>query len=371
MSEHIKIGDTAPIIAHQGDGKIKTFTYPFAIFENRDLVVYVDGEKITSGYAVTGAGTSSGGSVTFEAPPAKDSTVTLRRQIAIERTSDFQTSGILRANVLNDELDHQTAIAQQLAADIGRAIKRPISSKATGDLSFPDPVPGRTIKFGDDGGMIVSEHDPDTFAGVLPAWGLSLVGKYTSSTTVSLKGNTVYWFVLVGGGQAGTVARWGGAGGSGGGLSLYIERIERPTTAAIVIGAGGVRGRRDIRGGPGGKTSITYARKKLYANGGTNKNTHRAPHTGAPGGGGDGVLGIAGATGEAGGARIRGVPYAGGSGARGFFDGISAGWGGGHGYGADGGRGYGAGGGGTGDGGSRSRGGNGAPGVVFVWEVLR
>ena len=59
MVEHIRIGDVAPRVQYLADGTQAHFTYPFPIFAAADLEVRLDGLVLTSGYAVTGAGSSA------------------------------------------------------------------------------------------------------------------------------------------------------------------------------------------------------------------------------------------------------------------------------------------------------------------------
>ena len=58
----------------------------------------------------------------FDAAPAGGSGVTLRRNLPVARTTDFQVNGILRARTLNDELDYQVAILQEVKDGIGNAL---------------------------------------------------------------------------------------------------------------------------------------------------------------------------------------------------------------------------------------------------------
>ena len=136
MADHIQIGDIAPRIQYAANGAQTQFTYPFPIFVAADLEVYLGAVKQTSGFTVAGAGASAGGSVTFTAAPANGTTVTLRRNIAIKRMSDFQESGEFRAKVINDELDYQTAALQQVADDAARAVRLSPTDTAA-DLMLP------------------------------------------------------------------------------------------------------------------------------------------------------------------------------------------------------------------------------------------
>jgi hypothetical protein len=123
MAEHITIGDTAPRIQYVASGTDGIFTYPFAVFREGDIAVYLGSDEVFGGFVVTGAGRSEGGTVIFNAPPAAGTIVTLRRRLSLGRVTDFQENGELRASVLNDELDFQAAALQQVAEDTSRALQ--------------------------------------------------------------------------------------------------------------------------------------------------------------------------------------------------------------------------------------------------------
>jgi hypothetical protein len=124
MAEHIRIGDVAPRVHYVADGAQAAFVYPFPIFEPDDIEVHVDGLLITNGYAVSGAGNSEGGIVTFAVAPAGGARVVLRRRLVMERVTDYQPNGVLRAKTLNDELDRQMAALQELREDANGALRQ-------------------------------------------------------------------------------------------------------------------------------------------------------------------------------------------------------------------------------------------------------
>jgi len=162
MADHIQINDVTPRIIYTADGVQTAFIFPFAIFKVADLEVYLDGVKQAAGYTVTGAGNASGGTATFAAAPPAGALVALRRKLALARTTDFQADGIIRAKSLNDELDYQVAATQQVAEEAARAVKRSPTSPSTADLTLPEPVAGRAIKWAADGQSLVnSDYDPD------------------------------------------------------------------------------------------------------------------------------------------------------------------------------------------------------------------
>ena len=139
MADHIQINDVTPRIQYSANGTQTDFTYPFAVFADADLEVYEDAARktLTTHYTVSGAGDTGGGTVSFVTAPANGVVVTLRRTIAIQRTSDFQQSGELRASVINDELDTLTAAVQQVADDVARSVRlKP--TDPTGSFELPD-----------------------------------------------------------------------------------------------------------------------------------------------------------------------------------------------------------------------------------------
>ncbi|NKE46406.1 hydrolase [Roseomonas frigidaquae] len=124
MAEHIRIGDVAPRVQYLGDGSRVAFTYPFPIFQTSEMELRLDGVVISGGFSVTGAGSSEGGSVILATPPASGSTVTLRRRIRVERSTDFQDNGVLRARTLNDELDRIVATLQEQREDLSSTLRQ-------------------------------------------------------------------------------------------------------------------------------------------------------------------------------------------------------------------------------------------------------
>lgn len=139
MADHIQINDITPRVQYAADGTQVDFTYPFPIFADRDVSVFVgtDLKTISADYSVSGAGTDNGGVVTFSTAPALNDTVTLVRDLAIERTTDFQESGEFRAKVINDELDRLVAMLQELQLSISRAL-RVSDTDSVGTLTLPE-----------------------------------------------------------------------------------------------------------------------------------------------------------------------------------------------------------------------------------------
>jgi hypothetical protein len=132
------------------------FTIPFAFFANADLLVYVGGvlKTLTTDYTVAGIAVDngfSGGTITLVSA-VSNTTVTIIRDVAIKRTTDFPTSGPLQIGALNTDLDKQVAISQQLEDAVNQRIRLP-EDDPTGNLVLPSVAARKNKYFGfDDGG---------------------------------------------------------------------------------------------------------------------------------------------------------------------------------------------------------------------------
>lgn len=167
MTSHIKIGDVLPRLQYHADGTTDVFVFAFPIFTEPDLAVFVDNERLWSGYSVHGVGNSTGGHVAFDQAPASGTVITLIRMLSLQRTSDFQESGMLSARVLNDELDYLTAAVQEIAAGLARSVRlSPTDAAASLQLPARAVRAGCLLGFDVDGNLAVS---PPSAGGTPPA----------------------------------------------------------------------------------------------------------------------------------------------------------------------------------------------------------
>ncbi len=167
VTEHIQIKNVRPRVQYIGDGAQKVFPYAFGIFDETNIKVYIDEQLQETGYTVTGVGNTTGGSVVFGTPPVADCRITIVRDLPIERVSDFQEGGELRAKVLNDELDYQTACMQQIAQDLNRSMVLPKYAKAV-NMELPAPQAGKAILWNADGTALENSVIPiNAMIGVL------------------------------------------------------------------------------------------------------------------------------------------------------------------------------------------------------------
>lgn len=151
MADHIQVQDIVPRIYFTADGINKVFETPFIVFYEEALDVYLNETKTTEGFTIE-MDEELRAKVNFDEAPTKGTLITLARHLPIERTSDFQEGGSLRANTLNYELDYQTACMQELADNINRSmVLPPYATGSDTQLTLPFPNPGKAIVWTQDG----------------------------------------------------------------------------------------------------------------------------------------------------------------------------------------------------------------------------
>lgn len=221
----ISLSDNSPRVNYTVNQGVTqaTFTVPFEFFDDDDLNVYVDGTKktltthyttsddsgdsqahtsgttgfvqMTTGNEVTGA---SGGS-----------SVVITRDIDLDRTTDFPTSGPFDVATLNTELDRMIAIA----ADIDDASNRALilsDFDTTASLTLPDVSTRASKQLGFDGsGNLVAEEGKVSTV-TISASGLSAGATPTASATFTASSGAL---ALALGIPAGATGATGPAGG--------------------------------------------------------------------------------------------------------------------------------------------------------------
>ena len=109
---------TTRSVSATGNGAATQFAVAFRFFSASDLVVTVAGATQTLGvdYTVSGAGSSTGGVVTFVSAPGDGDAVLIERTIPLTQAVALKTGATLDAPTLETALDRAVAIAQQLDA---------------------------------------------------------------------------------------------------------------------------------------------------------------------------------------------------------------------------------------------------------------
>ncbi len=162
------VNDITPRVQYTATSSQTTFAYTFAIFEDADLKVYktasgatpddtADLLTLTTHYTVTGAGGTSGGNVVLVTGATTNDVITIERDIAVKRTTDYQNLGDLLSTSLNDDLDKVVMMIQQNEASLEDRI--PLLARATqqaGGILIEDPVANKSLLYGPSGNTIIN-----------------------------------------------------------------------------------------------------------------------------------------------------------------------------------------------------------------------
>ena len=174
----INISDVEPRVQYTATSGQTSFTVPFEFFVNEDLKVYNGTTLLTfnaspssaSQYSVTGAGVTGGGSITLGSPGATvNDIITISRDIAIARTTDFPTSGAFQIASLNEELDKIVAMCGQLERDLKFSPRAAATTSNTFDITFPNLAANKVLSVNSSGnGLEFSQDITDitTIAGI-------------------------------------------------------------------------------------------------------------------------------------------------------------------------------------------------------------
>jgi hypothetical protein len=140
-------------VRYDADGVQTEFQYTFRIFQDQNLLVYVDGvlQAYITDYVMTNSGTESGGTVTFSVPPPDQSIVTLVRILDLKQLLDLLEYDRFPAESVEAALDYIMLCIQQVNSSVGDGITADPSIPEDVDTTFPPPGAGEFIKYTDDG----------------------------------------------------------------------------------------------------------------------------------------------------------------------------------------------------------------------------
>jgi hypothetical protein len=186
------VSTTTNRASYSGNGSTTAFAYGFKIFADADLTVIIRSsagvettKTLTTHYTVSGAGTDSGGNVTFTTGnvPASGETVVILRKLTLTQATDYVANDPFPAESHEDALDRLTMIAQQHDEAIGRALKVSQTNViATSEFttSATDRA-NKLLSFDASGDLTVTEGKVDTVTASVSA--VSAGGSPTASAT--------------------------------------------------------------------------------------------------------------------------------------------------------------------------------------------
>jgi hypothetical protein len=115
------------------------FAYTFEVYNKNDLAVLQNGTALSEGsnYSVSGVGSDTGGNITLTVGATAGDIITIYRDMALERLTDYQNSGDFLAAEVNEDFDRLWLAAQQAATDNDRAIVKPVTDLDSISMLLP------------------------------------------------------------------------------------------------------------------------------------------------------------------------------------------------------------------------------------------
>ncbi len=115
------------------------FAYTFEVYNKNDLVVLQNDTTLAEGtnYTVSGVGSDSGGNITLTVGATAGDIITVYRDMALERLTDYQNAGDFLAAEVNEDFDRLWLASQQNATTDGRAIRKPVSDLDSINMELP------------------------------------------------------------------------------------------------------------------------------------------------------------------------------------------------------------------------------------------
>jgi hypothetical protein len=174
----ITISDTEPRVQYTATAGQVSFSVPFEFFDNADLVViktannadttlnYNSSPSTALQYSVSGAGQTGGGSISLGGSGATlNDKITIYRNLAIARSTDFPTSGAFQVESLNTELDKIIAMIQQNERDLKFSPKALATTSNTFNLTFPNLEANKVLTVNSSGDGLVFSADIGSYEG--------------------------------------------------------------------------------------------------------------------------------------------------------------------------------------------------------------
>ena len=160
------VSSTTTKMSYTGNGSTSVFAYTFKIFADTEIKVWVNGilQTLTTHYTVSGAGSSSGGNVTFETAsiPASTHPIVFGRNIARTQVTDYVENDTFPAETHEAALDKLTLIAQEidnkLSADIFKFAET-VTDAGTVEISLDSATrSSKILSFDSTGGLVATQE---------------------------------------------------------------------------------------------------------------------------------------------------------------------------------------------------------------------
>jgi hypothetical protein len=109
-------------VNYTGNGVTVALSFPYIVYDEADLEVYLDGVLQSSGYSVAGVGTASV-TVTFDTAPLSGVSILIKRVVGLTQDTNFENFDGNPSDVTEKQFDLIVMMAQEIADGVNRSIK--------------------------------------------------------------------------------------------------------------------------------------------------------------------------------------------------------------------------------------------------------
>ncbi|MEM1396242.1 MAG: hypothetical protein AAGH38_02195, partial [Pseudomonadota bacterium] len=158
-------------VSYAGDGISTSFSIPFYFLQDSHVAVWkraaYDSEtqappaearlELNSGYALTGAGNTAGGTLALADQLLAGERITIIRDVTPDQPAEFPENGPFPAATVEEALDKGAMFDQQLLEQLDRTIVVPVTVAEGFSAKLPDPTgnAGKLLGFNSIGDAIV------------------------------------------------------------------------------------------------------------------------------------------------------------------------------------------------------------------------
>lgn len=179
----MSVTNQTPVNSFTANGVTTVFNFTFQVLNSSDLHVQVDAQDkiIGSEYTVSGVGNPTGGSVTFLSAPASGASVVVFRDSVLERDTDYQNNGDLRADTVNNDFDRIWLVLQEVFYGVQLAPTLRLGSPLSGTITLPDPGAGKFMRWNLSGDALEAVDGTGTVPGDFIQSGVGAVARSLQS----------------------------------------------------------------------------------------------------------------------------------------------------------------------------------------------
>jgi len=137
----VTVLSTVNRIEYTGNGSTTVFAYPYRIFADTDLEVYVAGtlKSLVTHYTVSGVGSPTGGNVTFVTAPTNGASIIIIRALPQTQPADLPANDKFPSSTVEDALDKNVMLMQALDEVLDRTLKLGVTTTLD-DFTMTDPT---------------------------------------------------------------------------------------------------------------------------------------------------------------------------------------------------------------------------------------